>query len=161
MAGTLSATPVVDRLEKAVEESDVTMVEQLLKELSTTSSHKDTSDILADITPVAKEVLSKLKADRSMLKDPADFTKAAFGSLGGMVSAYWLIYNVYRQYKQNKFWSSKPWWEKSLLGGASAMGTFLGGYYAYKGLTCTSQSKHIARARKVKNMLIAEHEGKN
>lgn len=150
--GTLGATSFVDRLEKAVEQSDELLVEGILQEQGISGTLKEKTEALAVVAPMANDVLSKLRAERSILNDSADFTKASLGSLIGMTCAVLLSYMGRDCYQQNRLWTSNPL-KNCVISGIFALGVSAGGYYACKGFTCDSQNKCIESARSIKKLL--------
>ncbi len=152
-AAPLLATPLQHRLEKAIEDSDTVLVERLIEELSK-ESPKDAQQILATVAPMAADVLSQRKAEKSILTDSADFTQALLGSLVGSWSVAWFIgsgYETYLHYQRNRTLLGRDTAEYIRLG-ASIVATFLSGYYAYKGFTCSSQCADIGRAHEIKKL---------
>lgn len=152
-AGFLMATPLQERLEKAITESDAISVERYVQELSK-EQRKETQSLVTRVVPLADEVYSMRNSQKSLYNDTPDLTRVSIGSLMISFSAFYLTLFAHEHYEAKVFLPHCL--QCALRESAALLGTLGGGYLVYKGLSCSSQSKLVEQACQIKKLLKEE-----
>ncbi len=142
-----------DRLEEAIEQSNVPLVDFLSQEfVHGPDAPSDKKTGIYDLTLMADEAVTFLKASCSVINDERDCAMALGGAALFSLGTYWTAAGLDRVYSRYRGGIS-PGRKKIGITALKLSFIALSGYVAYSGLTCSFQNDRIKRARAVRRIL--------